>query len=336
MERTLTFILDKIDKGYLFTLADIGAMGGLTKKWGALSDFMKVIAFEPDAREFSKLKSTERVTYFNWALYNKSQELKFYITKGHGRSSIYEPNIEFLSKFEDVERFHVEKVDVLPPEKVRTLDSFMEEGSVRDVDFIKLDTQGSELSVLEGCRDHVIPKTFGMQIEVEFIEIYKNQHLFRDVDAFVCKNGFQLIDLRRLYWKRKDYYDYIGKGQLVFGDALYFKKIDVLSNELRGIRDRTYAVSKIYKSILVCLLHKMFDYAVSVAAAGFELKYLSQREYENTLSEIKAYSKKYAVPNFMGKTVLYKVASVASRLLRPKSYLGWANTDTEIGNVRYE
>ena len=77
MERTFTFILDRIPKEYLFTLADIGAMGGLTKKWDALFDFMKVIAFEPDAREFSKLKNTERVTYFNWALYNKSQELKF-------------------------------------------------------------------------------------------------------------------------------------------------------------------------------------------------------------------------------------------------------------------
>lgn len=224
MKPIFKLIVDKIKKDYIFTLADVGAMGGYSKKWDFMANAMNVLAFEPDEREFNKLKNSDNVTYFNCALYNKSQELKFYITKGHGISSIYKPNLSLLAQFENIERFHIEKVETLPPAKVNALDSIVKDNAIKEIDFIKLDTQGSELQILEGCLNIVIPKAFGMQIEVEFIEIYKNQPLFRDVDEFMYRCGFQLVDIRRQYWKRKDYYDYEGKGQLIFGDALWVLK----------------------------------------------------------------------------------------------------------------
>lgn len=330
------FISGKIKKEYPFTMLDVGAMDGVAKKWSSLSGFMKAIAFEPDEREFAILKNDSDTIYFNYALYNKSQQLNFYVTKGHGKSSIYKPNIDFLSQFEDLERFHIEEVKTLPPEKVKTLDSVIEENSIGDIDFVKLDTQGSELHVLEGCLSHVIPKAFGMQIEVEFAEIYKGQPLFRDVDGFMHGNGLQLLDLRRFYWKRKDYHDYAGKGQLIFGDALYFKRLDILLRDLSGLQDKAYGASKIYKVILICLVHRMFDYAVSAAGVGFKLGYLSKSEYGGLLSGIKAYSNKGAILKFPGKRRLYNMLNLVSRRLRPESYLGWADGDDEIGNIKYE
>jgi len=334
MEHIFNFLLSKIQNEHPFTLVDVGSMGGIAEKWDLLSNSMKIIAFEPDEREFNRLKNSNSATYFNFALHDKSQSLRFYITKGHGKSSIYKPNIGFLSHFEGIERFHIEKDEIIPSEKVSSLDSVIEENSITDVDFIKLDTQGSELQILEGGRKGAVPRAFGMQIEVEFIEMYKNQPLFRDIDAFMDRNGFQLVDLRRAYWKRKCYYNYVGKGQLVFGDALYFKRTDVLSQELHTLQDKSYAASKIYKAILACLIYRMFDYAVSVAQIGLELGCFSQGEYENVLSKIHTYSHRGVIPNFPGKSILYKIVNLIARKLRPASYLGWADGDWEIGNIK--
>lgn len=334
MEPAYRFILERIGKEHAFTVVDIGAMGGVARKWNSLSDSVKIIAFEPDEREFSKLKNTENIAYSNYTLYDKSQDLKFYITKSRGKSSIYEPNMAVLSQFEDAERYQIEREESIPSEKVRTLDSVIEGSSIRDVDFLKLDTQGSELDILNGCRKFVLPRAFGIQIEVEFIEIYKNQPLFWNIDEFMQRNGYQLFDLRRQYWKRKEYYDYVGKGQLVFGDALYFKRIDFLFQELNSVQDRYYSISKIYKVILGCLVYGLFDYAVSVAKKSSELGYLPRSDYESVLSKIVKASNKGFFPNFLGRRTLYHIINLIGRKLKPKSYLGWSDSDEEIGNIK--
>ena len=257
MKSIFHLFASKIRQENSFTLVDVGAMGGIAKKWDVLSDYMRIIAFEPDDREFQKLKNSEKVTYLNSVLHEKSQDLKFYISKDPGKSSIYKPNLDVLSNFENIERFHIVKEIDMASEKVKSLDSIMEENSIDDIDFIKLDTQGSELGILKGAQTYAVPKTFGIHIEVEFIEMYKGQPLFRDVDGFMDKNGFELIDLRRAFWKRKDYYNYVGKGQLVFGNALYFKRIDVLSQWLYDLHDKDYSVSKLYKILLICLIMQL-------------------------------------------------------------------------------
>lgn len=278
------------------------------------------------------MKNTDKINYFNYALHKKPQNLDYYITDGHGKSSIYKPNFKFLSQFEDVERYKVNSVQTLSSKKIRTLDSFIKDRFIIDIDFIKLDTQGSELDILKGCQNYAIHNTFGMQIEVEFIEIYENQSLFRDVDAFMQKNGFQLFDIRRQYWKRKEFYEYVGKGQLIFGDALYFKKLDVLFKELSKIEDQSYIISKIYKSILVCSIYGIYDYAVSIAKKGLELNYLSKNEFESVIYHIKNHVNEIKIPNFPGRWKLSIIADKIYQILKPKNLL-WADSDNEIGNI---
>ena len=85
----------------------------------------------------------------------------------------------------------------------------------------------------------------------------------------MINKGFELMDLRRAYWKRKDFYEYFGKGQLIFGDALYFRKVDVFVNDLLKINDVSFCISKIYKAVMCCLVFRLFDYAVSLVELCF-------------------------------------------------------------------
>ena len=334
MKQGLPYFINKIEKTYPFTYIDVGAMGGISLKWKALLNHIKVIAFEPDEREFNKLKSNNVVKYFNYALYDKSQDLAYYIAKENGKSSIYKPNMDILCQYEDYERFQVVQEKIISSAKVKDLDSICEENSIKDIDFIKLDTQGSELPILSGGQKKAIPNMFGAQIEVEFVELYKDQPLFRDVDAFMQNKGFLLVDLKRQYWKRKGCYAYRGKGSLIFGDALYLKEIDIFYQELFNKQDKLYARSKIFKSILVCMIYKVFDYAVTIAKTGCKKQFLTDKEREEIILNIKKCSKSIIFPRFSLHRKLYGTINYVLKKFKPPSYLGWADSDDEIGNIK--
>ena len=55
-----------------------------------------------------------------------------------------------------------------------TLDSLRGARQIRDIDFVKADTQGSELLVLQGARQsHIVASAIGVEVEAEFTPIYK-------------------------------------------------------------------------------------------------------------------------------------------------------------------
>src|SRR5581483_7497373 len=60
---------------------------------------------------------------------------------------------------------------------------------------IKLDTQGAELSILQGLEDRYWQSVLAVQTEVHFTEFYLGEPLFHDMDAFMRSRGFMLFDL---------------------------------------------------------------------------------------------------------------------------------------------
>ena len=334
MKDIICKLADKIDARYPFTLVDVGAMGGIARKWDVLGKAVKVVAFEADERECSKLVSSGRIQYLNFLVHGKKEDVNFHISRASGKSSIFPPNMPFLSQFPGVERFEVVNQMHFSKEKVRSFDDLFLEGFLKDLDFLKLDTEGSELSILQGGRSKMLPQVFGVQLEVEFIEKCQGQPLFRHVDEFMAAQGFVLMDLRRQFWKRKKFLDYVGKGQMVFGDVLYFRSIESLKDNLAMLKDVDFRKSKIYKSVLVCMVYKIFDYAVDVAQMAFERQWLSKEELDHIVQSIKSCVRLNDGIYFPGRQLAYKVAWRLAEMLQPKSFLGFADGDRHIGNIR--
>lgn len=261
MSELLSAFLKQIASDHIFTLVDVGAMGGIEAEWKRIKDDIRVVGFEPDEREFSKLSPSPNRLFLNLAVSQESTDLEFYVSREPGKSSVYEPNFDELRNFPDAQRFETVDQVLIPASRVGSLDTVLRQHQIQDIDFLKLDTQGNELSILMGSQGYLRESVLGLKVEVEFLEMYKGQPLFADVDIFVRKQGFQLMDLRRAYWKRRAHTDFIGKGQLIFGDALYFKTVGTFVASLKDM-DAQYARDKTIKFVAVCLVYGLQDYAV--------------------------------------------------------------------------
>lgn len=224
-----------------------------------------VIGFEPDLRSWKELQTASNESYrvLNTALYREPAELELFLTREPGNSSIYRPNRQLLDEFPDSVRF-----DILDTATLRadTLDSQLKANGIHDVDFIKLDTQGSELPILEGAQSVLETSVFGVEAEVILVPIYHELPLFFELDAFLGSKGFVLFDFRPVYWKRA-----IGrklrhpKGQLIYGDVLYFK---ALKPFIRGLGPETAdRKAKVFQAVQVCMAYRLLDYALALVDA---------------------------------------------------------------------
>ena len=63
-----------------------------------------------------------------------------------------------------------------------------------DVDLLKVDVQGGEMMVFEGAPQR-LKSALIVDVEVEFMPLYKNQPLFGEIDFFLRGRGFTLHQL---------------------------------------------------------------------------------------------------------------------------------------------
>lgn len=280
-------------------LVDVGASGGIDLRWSRVADNFMAIMFEPDPREYERLSREcgKNMVVLNAALSDSEEVLDFHLCRKQEVSSVYVPNVEFLKKFPDAERFDVVRKISL---KADTLDNQLKTNQIPEVDFMKIDTQGYELPILRGGQNY-LNRVIGLELEVEFVSLYEDQPLFNDVNGFVTKAGFELFDLRRYYWKRKES-GHAGnqKGQLVFGDALYFRSPEqVLS--MQGVSQE-----KIARAVYVYLAYGYLDLAETLIKSAVEAKMLENAYHEAITKIIVQYHKKGTF-EFRGRRKLHRL-----------------------------
>lgn len=84
---------------------------------------------------------------------------------------------------------------------VWTLDEYAKKHSLGAIDLLKIDTQGYDLQVLKGA-DALLTagKVSFIMLEINFIPHYVGQAAFFELDAFLNKRGYALVDLYEKIW----------------------------------------------------------------------------------------------------------------------------------------
>lgn len=291
------FLKAVADGGFLepapFTVADVGAAGGFFPYWIHFGKHKRLIGFEPDAKECARLREVRGLDIFPVALGRRRESRVFFMANNHTCSSMMDINREYWARFpmdgthELVGKHIIETVD---------LDGFAAENGIGDIDFIKLDTEGTELEILEGAERLLQDKIIAIEVEVAFQPIHHGRPLFGDVDAYLRKQGFAMFDLapwrhaRRALPPLEDYaVSPSPYGQIVWGEALYMKDLSALI--AKGERPDPMKILK-----LACLfdLFLLPDCAIELLEAALGAKLIDEVFLSNL---------ELLVPYFLGRSL---------------------------------
>lgn len=95
-----------------------------------------------------------------------------------------------------------------------TLDDWFDRSGLDRVDVLKLDLQGFEAQALRGAARLLRRGVGCVFTEVSFVELYRGQAQFGEIDSLMRSMGYRLYNLYHLATKNRD-------GQLNGADALY-------------------------------------------------------------------------------------------------------------------
>lgn len=97
------------------------------------------------------------------------------------------------------------------------LDEYCIENNIGHIDLIKIDTQGNSYAVLKGMEYLLKNKKVDyLYVEAEFVEIYKNEKLFSEIELLMRDMGYSIVDLYNL--------NYINNEKLGWCDVLFSPK----------------------------------------------------------------------------------------------------------------
>jgi len=294
-----------------FVVVDVGARKGFEKHWDHYGDQIKLLGFEPNEDSFKECvrrKSNNQTTYYPYALDRIKSERDFYITAYPSSSGFYRPDLKCISKFgmEEVNKI----IDTI---KIKTidLDSFQRDNQISPIDFIKLDTEGSELDILKGGEKSLIAEVLGLSIETEFLKTHIGQPLFSDIDQYLRSIGFQLYDLDLNRWSRKVLKSIDNSfGQLHFAQSLYLRDAVTELQNLKAV-NRNWNEVRILKMASIMELFNLPDCSIELIQEASKLD-LIQRKDINVLIDL-------LIPQLNGELVSYKDYLYRIRVMKPKT-----------------
>lgn len=117
--------------------------------------------------------------------------------------------------------------------KTESLDDLIEIRNLPTCDFLSIDTQGSELEILEYA-GKTLDNCVGIKLEVGFVRSYKYRPLFGEIDNFLVDRGFHFIRFTELKeWAPLEVgLEFRGEKMQFESDAIYFKEPSNLTTEM--------------------------------------------------------------------------------------------------------
>jgi hypothetical protein len=196
-----------------------------------------------------------------------------------------------LERFPKYQRFsvkEVENIDSMPLSDIPVKPSF-----------IQMDIQGSELQVLRSAKSQFFEATLGMEVECEFLPLYKGQPLFGEITAFLENLGFEFIDLiNPTRWLRNRHNKYF--GQFIASDSLFLRSPESFcaNPSLHQIYLKEY--------LAILLLYERFDLLSTVKA---QLKIEDMNSFFVHVKWLENIQKLVRIPLTLANRLLKKLGS---------------------------
>lgn len=256
-------------------VVDAGARYGLHPTWQPLENIATFHLYELDLDEVNRLKEKYRkkcnIFLNHMALYSSETEVLVNAHQHKALNSIYDANIDFLNSHGYMQNEYG-KTDQYTVD-ARTLDSIYPE---KNIHFLKLDTEGSELEILKGGVNLLTNSIIGIRSEVFFARLLKAGTSFAELNEFLYEHNFELIN-----------FDYDGRGaarspftqtekfgKIMSTDGVWILKEDHIFNS-----DRENLEHDIIRLSLFLMLNNATDIALSLLLRAVNQEKIGFCEY---------------------------------------------------------
>lgn len=235
-------------------LLDVGASGGIHKRWSLLGNRLTAVGFDPLVAEVDRLNRLETRPKVRYEAASVGC---------HDYDSLFPPSIRndpAASRFNQpfhrssaaqahaiLHRDYVQQVfnsgaalEYSP--RTITLDDYLASSPQLRPDFLKVDTDGSDYAVLLGASGLIESgMLLGISIETQFHgAVHDSANCFCNIDRFLRQRGFSLFDLTPQRYSRAalpaPFVSSIPaqtiSGQVGFAKAVYFRDLAAPSYEL--------------------------------------------------------------------------------------------------------
>jgi FkbM family methyltransferase len=179
---------------------DVGANTGQTiDSILSINPASEIYSFEPTPALVGGLKERYRdhknVRIIDIALSDTKGEMDFYTSEFSPTNSLLEPNTKLYAELDSYLTKTLSdsrKVKV----KVDTFDAWYKENGIsKQIDLLKIDTQGTEYEVLKGAIQNLKSNVKAVSIELQFLQFYKESKPFYESMKILYENGFVLFSL---------------------------------------------------------------------------------------------------------------------------------------------
>jgi hypothetical protein len=198
------------------------------------NDFVQVL-YEADSDAIDTMRTAENASQpetfiISSCLAGAAGERTLNLTFNPGGTSLLEPaeNVRELYRALRGIDFDLDSgLEVVERRTLRgeTLDQVIAAVGCPPADFLCMDTQGTEYEILCGGRS-TLSNVCGLIIEVEFIELYKNQKRFQEVYDLLDSEGFYFTRFEQLgeVAGPRQPIGFRGRGRQIWADALFLRR----------------------------------------------------------------------------------------------------------------
>lgn len=243
-------------------IMDAGARGNLCPQFLPVAPRTEIVGFEVDKAECERLNTDLEksawlsATVLPYALGRTANDRVLYVTRSPDLTSLLRPNPAVITHAKDAQVVNTPLVNTISLD-----DLYRQEILDGPFDFVKLDTQGSELEILQGGEQYLLPSLLGVEIEVEFTEAYIGQPRFSEVEIFLREHRFQLYSMTEIHDHHiQQLHPQLSRARTSWGNAVFFREegwLASLQSDRRQITSR--------KLMVLYALYGLFSASIRLA-----------------------------------------------------------------------
>lgn len=263
-------------------LVDVGASGAAHAPWAQVAPAATFVGFDPDQRDLNPALGgaykAHHVIPKIVAGPKTEARSAFHLTAFPHCSSMLAPDEDALAPYLFADLFKVETTVEI---ETTTLADVMNDLGFTAIDWLKIDTQGCDLSVLMGLDDARREKLLCIEVEPGFVPFYVGEQTFSQIHDVLTARGFWLAHLKPQQFPRvraqtvKDAFNLdiraTDPAARLFGpsptaaEARYFTSLEALHRRQAPFRD--YAVAWTFAAAT-----GLWGYALELAGEARALK----------------------------------------------------------------